>query len=312
MSAIVLCSANFSEGRDPNVIAFLEMAISEEPNVRLLRTECDPDHNRSVITFAGTPNAVVNAAFLACEAAVRQIDLRKHTGVHPRIGAADVIPFVPVTDVTMSDCIVLANTLGKLISERLSVPVFLYAEAARKPGYRELAFLRRGGFEALRAAKPGVLIPDFGHSGVHRSAGATAVGARSILIAFNVPLNTSDLTVGKRIARLIRERDGGFGGVKALAFYLESRQCVQISMNLTDPDKTGIPEVYNAIRSLAAEDGVSIGQGELIGLAPLDAILKALTHGVPFQDMGTGRILEYCLWNAFHRSGAGNTGHRND
>ena len=303
MTPVVLCPANFSEGRDPKVIASIEAAIIDDPSVLILRTESDPDHNRSVITFAGTPDGVLNAAFRACEVAVGQIDLRHHTGVHPRIGAADVIPFVPVSSVTLSDCILLARELGRLISERLAVPVYLYAEAARNPAYRELAFVRRGGFEVLSTATCIDRIPDFGPAGVHHSAGATAVGARSFLIAFNVLLNTSDMVVGRRIARKIRERDGGLAGVKALALYLQSRQCVQISMNLTDYNLTGIAEVYTAIRGLAEEDGVAIGQGELIGLAPLDAVLKALIHGVPFQEMSAARILEYCLWKGYHPLG---------
>ena len=300
MLPTVLCPANFSEGRDTSVIACISAAIGSDPGVRILRTESDPDHNRCVITFAGASDAVLNGAFRACEAAVERIDMRKHTGVHPRIGAADVIPFVPISGVTMPECIALADTLGKRISEHLSVPVYLYAEAARRPAYRELAFLRRGGFESLSPVTSPYRTPDFGFSCGHPSAGATAVGARSFLIAFNVLLNTSDMAVGRRIARTIRERDGGYAGVKALALYLESRQCVQISMNLTAPEITGISEVYLAICRLAEDNGVSTGQGELIGLAPLDEILRALAVRVPFQEMSAGRILEYCLWNQFH------------
>lgn len=300
MQQIVECVPNFSEGRRPEIVAAIAAAVAQDTAVRVLRSEMDPDHNRSVITFIGDPEAVLEGAFRGCEKATELIDLNRHQGVHPRIGATDVIPFIPIAGVSMQTCIDIAIRLGQRIARLLDIPVYLYGEAAADAGRRDLSRLRRGGFEALRT---GIQTdpqrhPDFGRGIVHPTAGAVATGARGVLIAFNVFLESRNADLARAIARRIRERDGGLPGVKALGWYVESKDKAQVSMNLTDPARTDIVAVYDFIRSESAKAGVRVGSGELIGLAPLEPVMNALIAHVPFVEMAADRILEYHLFHA--------------
>ncbi len=273
-AGIVECVPNFSEGRNPAVVGAIADAIERVPGVALLGRESDADHNRSVLTFVGEPESVLAAAFLAAAEAARRIDLTKHAGAHPRMGATDVVPFVPVHGVTTAECVVLAERLGERIGDELSIPVFLYGDAARLPERQNLANVRKGQFEALRdlIGKDPAKKPDFGPEKIHPTAGATAVGARFFLIAYNVNLATHDVPLAKAIAKAIREKDGGLPGVKALGLDLADRKLAQVSMNLVDYRKTSIVTVFREIERRAAEAGASVLESEIVGLVPEDAM----------------------------------------
>ncbi|MGA3042985.1 MAG: glutamate formimidoyltransferase, partial [Bryobacteraceae bacterium] len=250
---IVECVPNFSEGRDASKVDAIIEAMRSVRGIVILDRELDGDHNRSVVTFAGPATAVVEAAFRGVERAIGLIDLRHHTGVHPRIGAADVVPFVPVEGVTLDDCVRLANELAARLWERLHVPVYLYEAAARRPDRVNLENIRRGQFEGLRDdvhTNP-ERRPDFGEAELHPSAGATVVGARKFLIAYNINLNTGDVEIAKRIAKAIRFSSGGFRYVKSMGVPLASRNLAQVSMNLTDFEQTPIHRVFEAVRAEA-------------------------------------------------------------
>ena len=243
--ALVECVANFSEGREASTVDAIIAAIGSSAGVLLLDRHVDPDHNRSVITFAGPPDAAVEGAVRGVERAVSLIDLRRHDGVHPRIGAADVVPFVPLEGLTLEDCVCLAVRAGNEIWRRCGVPVYLYEAAARRPDRVNLAALRRGRFEGLQEK-----VPDIGGPALHPSAGATAVGARSFLIAYNVNL-AAGVEIARQIAGRIRHSSGGFPGVKALGVELASRGLAQVTMNLTDFEHTPLDSLFEAIESEA-------------------------------------------------------------
>jgi len=271
---LVECVPNFSEGRDPAKVDAIVSAIQSVPGLVILDREMDRDHNRSVITFAGPADRVIEAAFRGVEKAVSLIDLRQHTGVHPRIGAADVVPLVPVSGVTLEDCARLAEKLGRELWERLRVPVYLYEAAARRPDRVNLENIRRGQFEGLREeirTNPDRM-PDFGDRELHPSAGATVVGARKFLIAYNINLGTADVEVARRIARAVRFSSGGFRFVKAMGVPLASRSMAQVSMNLTDFEQTPVHRVFEAVRAEAERYGVSVVGSEIVGLIPKRAI----------------------------------------
>ena len=274
---IIECVPNFSEGRDVSVVARIADAIKSAQGAALLDQTSDRDHNRSVITFAGPPDAVVEAAFRAIQRAVELIDLSRHAGVHPRIGAADVVPLVPIAGVTLEFCAQLAARLGERVWRELHVPVFLYEAAARRPERENLANVRRGLFEALREEVPRnpERLPDFGEAALHPTAGACVIGARKFLIAFNINLNTADLEIARRIARKIRASSGGLPAVKALGLLLESRRQAQVSTNLTDFEVTPLCAVVEAVRAEGTQCGVRIASTELIGLIPRAALLNA-------------------------------------
>lgn len=271
---LVECVPNISEGRDPEKIEKIVNQVKKVPGVVLLDVESDPDHNRSVITFVGSPDAVVEAAFRLTAEATRHIDLRTHRGEHPRIGATDVIPFVPVAGVSMEDCVKLAETLGQRIAQELHIPVYLYGEAARIPERKDLANIRRGEFEGLAKAieEDPSRKPDFGPPRVHPTAGAVAVGARTFLIAYNVNLGTTDLNIAKAIARKVRARGGGLAAVKALGFDLKDRGMVQVSMNLVDFKKSPIYAAFELVRLYARRYGVPVVESEIVGLVPQRAL----------------------------------------
>jgi glutamate formiminotransferase len=285
---------NFSEGRDGAVIAALVEAISGVSGAAVLGQTSDADHNRSVITFAGEPKAVAEAAFRGIECAVARIDLNRHEGVHPRIGAADVVPLVPLSGVTMNDCVLLAEQLAERVWHELHVPVYLYEAAARRPDRANLANIRRGTFEGLReevrfnAAR----LPDFGETALHPTAGACVIGARKILIALNINLTTADVKIARSIARSVRFSSGGLPAVKALGLFLESRGYAQVSVNLTDFEATPLDAVFEAVRAVADRCGVRISGTELIGLIPRKALEGAASCGLQFENFHPGLVLE--------------------
>ena len=280
---------NFSEGQDPRVVGRLAHVIGSAPGVTVLDQTSDIDHHRSVITFAGAPEAVMEAGVRAAGEAASLIDLRTHHGVHPRVGACDVLPFVPVEGVTLAECAELAHEAGYEIWRRFGVPVFFYEAAARRPERQRLEEVRRGGFEALET-RPDP--PDVGDIRRHPSAGATIVGARKFLIAYNINLATADVDVAKQIARRIRTSSGGLPCVKALGLMLEARQQAQVSMNLTDFEVTPLETVFTAVRDLAAAQGVEIAGSELIGLIPRRALEGTAHLDLKWEAFDERRILE--------------------
>ena len=297
---IVECVPNFSEGRDAAKVDAIIEAIRSVRGIAILDRELDADHNRSVVTFAGPATSVVEAAFRGVERAIGLIDLRHHTGVHPRIGACDVVPFVPVEGVTLEDCVRLANELGARLWERLHVPVYLYEAAARRPERINLENIRRGQFEGLREevrTNPDRL-PDFGDAELHPSAGATVVGARKFLIAYNINLNTADVEIAKRIAKAIRFSSGGFRYVKSMGVPLASRNLAQVSMNLTDFEQTPIHRVFEAVRAEAARYGASIVGSEVVGLIPKRALEMTAEWYLQVENFHPRLVLENRLAEA--------------
>lgn len=277
---LIECVANFSEGQRESVIVALIDAIQGVAHVHLLDRHSDSDHNRTVITFVGAPNAVSEAAFRAIAVAAQQIDLEVHRGVHPRLGAADVVPFVPLRDSTLEECIQLAHALGRRVGEQLGIPVYLYEAAALRPERKRLEHVRRGQYEALQTAieSDPNRAPDFGPHRVG-SAGATIIGARSLLVAYNVYLDTPDVTIAKRISAVVRESGGGLPGVKALG--LSVRGYAQVSMNITDFKRSPLAQVIAMIRAQAVQHNTTILRGELIGLIP-----QAALAGTSFEELG--------------------------
>jgi len=298
MVEVVECVPNFSEGRRPEVVDAIAAAIASAPDVRVLDREMDADHNRSVITFVGDRRSVAEAAFRGAQKAVELIDMRVHRGAHPRVGALDVLPFVPIAGVTMDDCVVLAHEVGKRIADELQVPVYLYEAAATRPDRKALPDVRRGEYEGLAkeiGANPDRK-PDFGPARLHPTAGACIIGARPVLIAWNVNLRTKDVGVAKRIAKAIRESDGGLPAVRAKGFDLADRGLVQVSMNMVDYRKTSLVTAFDEIRRLAAKEGVEIEESEIIGLVPLDALVEGATQYFKLARFHREQILETRLW----------------
>jgi glutamate formiminotransferase len=285
------CVANFSEGRDAAIVRAIEDAIASA-RVLVLRSEMDADHNRSVITFAGAPDAVSEGALRGIAIAVERIDLRKHKGVHPRMGAADVVPFVPLEGSTLADCVAIARHTGEEVWKRFKVPVYFYESAAMGPDRRMLEYCRRGGFESPCVA------PDLGGPELHPSAGACIIGARKILIAFNINLQTDDVKVAREIARTIRASSGGMPFVKALGLPLAARGLAQVSMNLTDFEQTPLHEVFDAVEREAAARGVAIAGSEIIGLVPKKALEDAAAHYLKCENFESGLVLENRLARA--------------
>ena len=291
---LVECVPNFSEGRKAETVRRLIEAIESVESAVVLDRHMDADHNRSVITFVASPEWVVEAALRVVATATELIDLRQHTGEHPRIGATDVLPFVPVRGVTLNDCVALAHEAGRRIAGELEIPVYFYERAALRPDRVKLENVRRRGFEELRE-QIGIdpeRAPDVGPPRLHETAGAIVVGARPFLIAFNISLRTDDLSVARKIARAVRARDGGLPFVKALGMELKSRSLVQVSMNLVDYETTGLSEAYDAVRKHAEALGVEIAGAELVGLAPQAALDKNPSYYLKLEDFVGDAILE--------------------
>lgn len=294
MDRMVECVPNFSEGRDSAVVQALVEAVTSVPDVFLLDRTMDADHHRSVLTFAGAPEALAQAAYRAIRTAADLIDLRRHAGVHPRIGAADVVPFVPLRGASMDDCVRLARLVGRKVGAELGIPVFLYGEAAALPDRAGLEAVRKGGPEglAVRMASDPAWRPDYGPSELHQTAGAVAIGARPALVAFNVNLATTDLSVAESIARSVRQSSGGLPCVKAMGVPLASRGLVQVSMNLTDYRVTSMDKAFQAVKVEAARRGVGIAESELVGLAPSAALDSATAEGVQLKRFDPMQVLE--------------------
>ena len=304
-SQIVECVPNFSEGRDAALVDGLVSAVSSVAGVVVLDREMDADHNRSVITFAGPPGAAAEAAFRAVDSAAALIDLNRHTGVHPRIGATDVLPFVPVQGVTIEECVDLAVSTAERIWRQLGIPVYLYEAAARTPDRVNLENIRRGQFERLRdevRSNP-ARRPDFGDAALHPTAGATVVGARKFLIAYNINLATGDVDIAKRIAKTVRFSSGGLRHVKAMGVALESRNLAQVSMNLTDFEQMPVHRVFEAVRAEAERYGVAIAGSEIIGLIPRKAVEMAAEFFLSVENFHPGLVLENRLDAAARFSG---------
>ena len=294
MNRIVECVPNFSEGRRTETVRQLREAIASVESAVVLGTHMDADHNRSVITFVASPEQVVEAAVRVVALASELIDLRQHKGVHPRIGATDVLPFVPVRDVTIEDCVSLAHEAGERIARELGIPVYFYERAALRPDRVSLENVRQRGFEELReqiSIDP-ERAPDVGDRRVHETAGAIAVGARPFLIAFNVNLRTTELDVARKIARAIRARDGGLPYVKALGFALTSRNLVQVSMNLVNYEATGMDQAFAAVRKEAESHGVEIAGTEIVGLIPEAAFDRNAAYFPQLENFSEGTIVE--------------------
>lgn len=298
MEKIVECIPNFSEGRRKKVVDEIAGAIRKVKEVKLLDVESDADHNRSVITFIGKPEAIAEAAFLATKKASELIDMKSHKGEHPRIGATDVIPFVPISNVTMQECVKLARKVGKRIADELGIPVYLYEAAAKRPECVNLADIRKGEYEGLKKEirKNPCRRPDYGPARLHPKAGATVVGAREPLVAFNVNLGTSNIEIAKKIAKAVRFSSGGLKFIKAKGFRIRKRGIVQVSMNLTNYRETPISKAYEIVKREAEKFGVPVIGCEVIGLVPLDAIIDAAESYLKLENFNKNQILERSLW----------------
>jgi glutamate formiminotransferase/formiminotetrahydrofolate cyclodeaminase len=296
-NALVECIANFSEGRRPDVITGIEKAIRSADPITILDVHSDVDHNRSVISFVGNPEAIKAAAFAGIAKAAELINLDEHEGEHPRIGATDVVPFVPIQGVDMETCIEMARDLGARVAEELGIPVYLYERAANRPDRVNLENIRRGEYEQLKSAieSDPERAPDFGPSRL-TSAGATVIGARAPLIAYNIYLTTDDVNVANKIAKAIRHSSGGLRFVKSIGLLVEGR--AQVSMNLTDYRRTPIARVTELVRSEAARHGVSIHHAELVGLAPQQSLVEAARWYLQLDEFEPEQILETRLYEA--------------
>jgi glutamate formiminotransferase / 5-formyltetrahydrofolate cyclo-ligase len=293
MPRTIECVPNISEGRRPEVVEEAVAALERTPGIRVLDVQSDKDHNRSVLTLVGDEAALRVAIPELFALAVSRIDLRSHEGEHPRLGAVDVVPFIPIEGVTTADCVALARDVGQTVAERFSVPIFLYEDAASAPHRRNLEDIRRGEFEGLaQKMKDPQWAPDFGPPTPHPSAGASVVGARMPLIAYNVNLGTGDVEVAKRIAKAIRHSSGGFRYVKAMGVMLQERGIAQVSINMTDFKKTPLHRVFETVRSEAARHGVSIVGSEIVGLVPMEALLDAADHFLRLEGFRPSQVLE--------------------
>ncbi|HEX7085150.1 MAG TPA: glutamate formimidoyltransferase [Vicinamibacterales bacterium] len=294
--SLIACVVNISEGRDRAVVDAIAAAATAVPGVQLLDRSSDPSHHRSVLTLAGDRTPLRAAVLALVGETVARIDLRVHRGAHPRIGAADVVPFVPIGETAMSECVALAHEVGREVAARFGVPVYFYEEAALSPGRRRLETIRRGGFEGLaaRMALP-EWAPDAGPREPHPTAGATVVGARQPLIAYNINLATDRVDVAQKIARAVRASSGGLRDVKAIGLLLEHRGIAQVSMNLTNHTRTPIPRVFELVKREAARYGVAVLESEIIGLVPQAALFAAAEYYLQIAGFTPDCVLEHRL-----------------
>lgn len=297
MAKLVECVPNFSEGRRPEVIEAIVGEARAVPDVKVLDVKPDASHNRVVVTLVGEPQAVKTAAFRTCAKAAELIDMEQHRGEHPRIGATDVIPFIPVSDVSMEECVALAEQLGEEIAGKLSIPVYLYEAAAKSPARKNLPDIRKGQYEGLKQeiTKP-ERHPDFGPAKMHPRAGATVVGARQFLVAYNINLGTSDVTIAKKIANCIREAKGGYKYVRAMGVMIEDRNIAQVSINMLDYTGTPLFRVFETVKSEAARYGVNVVGSEVIGLTPMQALLDAAEFYLRLEGFDRQQVLENRLF----------------
>jgi glutamate formiminotransferase/glutamate formiminotransferase/formiminotetrahydrofolate cyclodeaminase len=294
MDQLVECVPNFSEGRDQGILHALIDGVTSTAGVALLDHSMDADHHRSVLTFCGSPDGIIEAAFRAVRVATELIDLRTHVGVHPRIGATDIVPFIPIRGTTMHDCIQLAKRLGERVGRELGIPVFLYERAAGRADHVLLEAVRRGGLDGLAfrmESDPG-WIPDFGPPRLHQSAGAIAIGARPPLIAYNVNLRSTEVEQARSIARAVRYSSGGLPSVKAIGVALSSRGMVQVAMNLTDYLVTPILTAFQIVKAEAAKRGIEVAGSELVGLVPQAALDHATAASLQLDRFDSSQVLE--------------------
>ena len=293
MEKLVECVPNFSEGRRTEVIDAIAAEVTSVPGVKLLDVKPDASHNRVVVTFVGEPEAVKLAAFKSCSKAAELINMEQHTGEHPRIGATDVIPFIPVKNVTMEECIELSRHLGEEIADKLGIPVYLYEEAAKIPTRRALPDIRKGQYEGLKTeiGKP-ERHPDYGEPKMHPTAGATVVGARQFLIAFNINLSTSDVQIAKKIAGAIREAKGGYKYCRAMGIMIEERNMAQVSINMINYTGTPLYRVFETVKAEAARYGVNVVGSEIIGLTPLQALLDVADYYLRLEGFERKQVME--------------------
>lgn len=290
---LIQCVPNFSEGRDLQKIERIVNPFRGKDGVKLLDYKRDDDHNRVVVTVVGEPIAVKNAVLEAMEIAIKEIDMTKHQGQHPRMGAIDVVPFIPVKNVSMTEAVELAKELAKEASEKLDLPIFLYEKAATSPQRENLATVRKGEFEGMaEKIKQPEWAPDFGKAEIHPTAGVTAVGARMPLVAFNVNLNTNNIEIANKIAKNVRFINGGLRFCKAIGIELKDRGIVQISMNMTDYTKTALYRAYELIKIEAQRYGVTAIGSEIIGLLPMEAMIDTAVYYLGVEDFSMEQILE--------------------
>ncbi|MDH5714674.1 MAG: glutamate formimidoyltransferase [Candidatus Aminicenantes bacterium] len=293
MKTVIESVPNFSEGQRGEVISAIVNRVKEVPGAKVLDISSDPDHNRSVLTMVGDQDSLKGAILGLFEKAVELIDLTKHQGEHPRMGAVDVVPFVPIKGVTMDDCISLSKELGEEIAEKFNIPVYFYEESATREERRNLAYIRKGQFEGFfEKIKLPEWQPDCGSAKVHPTAGVVAVGAREFLIAYNVNLGTDNLEVASNIAKAVRHISGGLRYVKALGMTMEERKLVQVSMNLVNYKKTPIYRVFELIRAEARRYGVPIVGSEIVGLVPNDALLGAAEYYLQIENFSPSQAIE--------------------
>lgn len=296
MKEVIECVPNISEGKRKEIIEEI-IGNLKKLNIKLLDYSSDEDHNRTVITFVGDKENIVKGAVQVAKDAARLIDLRAHRGTHPRMGAVDVIPFIPVKNVTMKDCVDISKQTAKIIGEEVGIPVYLYAESATKESHRLLPEIRKGEFEGFfEKIKDPEWVPDYGPKEVNPTAGVTAVGAREFLIAYNINLNTNDVNVARKIARSIRESSGGLRYIQAKEMKLEERGCVQVSVNILNYKKAPIYRVFELVRMEAERYGVSVLESELVGLMPMKAALESLSFYLQFPDLNEDQILEMKIY----------------
>jgi len=293
MAKIVECVPNFSEGCNREIIDAITAEVKKIPGVTLLNVQSDASHNRTVVTFIGEPQSVKQAAFNACAKATELIDMEKHHGEHPRIGATDVIPFIPVSDVTIEECVELANELGMEIAEKLNIPIYMYEAAAKRPERIKLPDVRKGQYEGLKEdiSNP-ERQPDYGAARMHVTAGATVVGARQFLIAYNINLNTSDVKIAKKIANTIREAKGGYKYCRAMGIMIEERNMAQVTINMVNYEGTPLHRVFETVKSEAARYGVTVIGSEIVGMAPLQALLDTAAFYLRLEDFNRNQIME--------------------
>lgn len=297
MAQIVECIPNISEGRNPQVIEAVVDRVRQTPGVTLLGYSSDTSHNRTVISFLGSPQGVLEAAVALAKEAVARIDLNHHQGEHPRMGAVDVIPFVPVKEISVDECVELSRKAGQRIWEEAGLPVFLYEDSATAPHRKNLAAIRKGQFEGMaRKVLEPQWEPDFGGRTIHPTGGVVAVGCRMPLVAYNINLSTSDISIASAIAKVIRESSGGLSCVKALGVMLEDRNIAQVSINMTNLDRTPLYRVQELVRAEAARWGVHIVGAEVVGLTPMNALIDAAAYYLQLEDFDkTHQVLENYL-----------------
>jgi glutamate formiminotransferase len=294
MERIIECVPNFSEGRDVNKIEKIVAPFREKEGLRLLDYQRDHDHNRLVVTIVGEPEALKSVLIETIGIAIELIDMKKHRGQHPRMGAIDVVPFIPIKKVTMKEAVDISKEVAREIAEKYQLPVFLYEESATQPNRKSLATIRKGQFEGMAAKiTTPEWKPDFGPAKVHPTAGVTAVGARMPLVAFNVNLNTDNLEIADQVAKRVRHISGGLPHCKALGIALKESGIVQVSMNMTDYTKTGLYQSFELIKTEAKRYGVDIVGSEIVGLVPMAALVDTAVYYLGIEDFGMKQVLEY-------------------